>query len=96
MVRGVRNTAHQAAGLIAVSTHSSNAELPCRGLADSACAIHSRRMAAQESREGTIGVTGKKRKAASCGGRVGQQALPMQSRVTSIVLCQQERGTDAL
>ncbi len=62
MVRGARNTAHQAAALIAVSTRFSNAKLPGRGLADFACAIHSRHMAAQESREGTIGALGRKTK----------------------------------
>jgi hypothetical protein len=39
------------------STRSSNAELPFRGLADSACAIHSQHIAARENREGGIGVT---------------------------------------
>jgi hypothetical protein len=58
--RGARNTAVPAAGLIAVSIRSSSAELPCRGLADFACAIHSQHMAAQENRAGAIGVLGRK------------------------------------
>ncbi len=62
MARSARNTAVQAAGLIAVSTRSSSAELPCRGLADFACAIHSQHIAARENREGGIGVLGRKTK----------------------------------
>jgi hypothetical protein len=59
MERGARNTAITA-GLTVDSTRSSNAELPCRELADSACAIHSQHMAARENREGGIGVLGRK------------------------------------
>jgi len=40
MVPGARSTAVRA-GLIAVSTHSSNAKPLCPGLADFVCAIHS-------------------------------------------------------
>ena len=54
MVRGVRVTAIRAVGVIAASTRSSNAELPCRGLADFANAIHSQRMPL--NLEGAIGV----------------------------------------
>jgi len=61
MARGARNTAITAR-LIAVFTHSSNAGLPCRGLAVFACAIHSQHMAAQENRAGGIGVLGRKTK----------------------------------
>ena len=53
MVRGVRNTAVRAAGVIAASTHLSNAKLPCRGLADFANAIPSHPLS--QSREGAIG-----------------------------------------
>ncbi len=59
MARGARNTAITAR-LIAVSTRSSNAELPCRGLADFACAIHSQHIAACENSAGAIGVIGRK------------------------------------
>jgi hypothetical protein len=57
MARGARNTAITAQ-LIAGSTHSSNAELRFRGLADFASVIHSH--ALPPNREGAIGVTGRK------------------------------------
>jgi len=79
MVRGVRNTAVRAAGPIADSTHSSNAELPCRGSADFASATHS--LALLPNREDAIGVTGRKTKNGFLRRvGVGQQPLPMQSR----------------
>jgi hypothetical protein len=55
MVRGARNTAVRAAGRIAVSTHSSNAELRYRELAGFASAIRSQHMVPQGNREGAIG-----------------------------------------
>jgi hypothetical protein len=79
MARGARNTAITAR-LIAVSTRSSNAELPCRGLADFACAIHSQHIAAQENRAGGIAKAIRKMKNSFLGLGVGQQASPIRSR----------------